>query len=58
MKPGEQVGCVTRKKLFDFAEDPDPDLDARIIYLLKLFFTIERKGQKRYCTLWHDISKM
>ena len=31
MKLGGQVGCVTRTNLFDFGEDPNPDLDTRVI---------------------------
>ena len=30
-KFGGQVGCVIRTNCFDFGEDPNPDLDARII---------------------------
>ena len=36
------TGWVCGKdKLFDFGEDPNPDLDTRIIYFLKSFFTVE-----------------
>ena len=31
MKVGGHVGCVRRKKLFHFGEDPGVDLDMRII---------------------------
>ena len=31
MKLGGQVGCVTRKNGFGFGEDPNWDLDTRII---------------------------
>ena len=56
MKFGGQVRCVTRTNRFDFGEDPDPDPATRIF---KRFFTIERRGQKRYIArylkrLWTD----
>ena len=41
MKLGVQVGCVTRKNWSDFGEDPNPDLDMRVVWFFKWFFTIE-----------------
>ena len=48
MKLGGVVEFVTRMNWVDFGEDPNADLDTRIFWFLKWFFTVERWGKKPY----------
>ena len=45
MKLGAQVGWVTRKNLFNFGEDPDPDPD---LIIFKLILHHCEIGRNRY----------